>query len=94
MVSSIPIIKAGVLDKFSVFIINLIHCRSHGMGFGTKQFQLLAVMGDEGRDTHCQIPDPFLIAGESEKPEGFNRDLPGGGLAHKPSGRYAGRKSI
>jgi hypothetical protein len=41
IVSSMPIMSAGVLDKFAVFIIDLVHCRSHCMGFGSKHVQLL-----------------------------------------------------
>jgi hypothetical protein len=41
MVSSIPIMRAGVLDKFTVFVIDPVHCRSNCMRMGGKQIQLL-----------------------------------------------------
>jgi ribosomal protein S18 acetylase RimI-like enzyme len=62
IVSSIPIIKAGVLDKFAVFIIDLIHCLRYGMRPGAKHVQLLAVMGDEVEVRVSMDTDKITIA--------------------------------
>jgi hypothetical protein len=64
-------------DKFPVFIIDPVHCRSDGMRAGGKHFQLLAVMGNKVIDADCQIPDPFLVTGLVQQPERFDIDLPG-----------------
>jgi hypothetical protein len=37
--------------KLAVFVIDPVHYLSHGMGFGGKHLQLLALMGDEVIDT-------------------------------------------
>jgi hypothetical protein len=44
IVSSIPIMSAGVLDKFAVFVIDLTHRLCNRMRPGAKQLQLLAVV--------------------------------------------------
>jgi hypothetical protein len=49
-------------DKFAVFVIDPVHCFGYRMGFGSKQLQLLALMGDEVIDADCQLPDPLWVA--------------------------------
>jgi hypothetical protein len=62
-----PIMSAGVLDKFAVFIVYGVHCLGKRMRPGGKHLQLLAAMGDKVIDTDCQIPQPFFTAREMQK---------------------------